>query len=321
VLKYRLIFGPIMLLAAFGAFWLDARLDQLDTRGTVLDDWFGREYLPAGLVLLGLAAVIILIAARELRTMFAAKGVDASYAVLAGSGLAGCLLMFTVPHGLSAPAAIAIFATVVVGVFIVSLLRHSWGHRTEGAIAAAAAASFTLIYLGALPGFYLAIRRWHTAWVILGILVVVKSCDIGAYAAGRLFGRHKLIPWLSPGKTWEGLVGGMLFSATVAVGFTALGNATGTLGYWLRPGINDAVATRTFVEQRYSLLFAAWAGVLLGLVGQFGDLVASLLKRDAGVKDSGGSIPGFGGIVDVVDSPIVVAPLAYWLLYFAAQTQ
>jgi phosphatidate cytidylyltransferase len=69
----------------------------------------------------------------------------------------------------------------------------------------------------------------------------------------------------------------------------------------------------------YPLWYAALAGLLLGLIGQFGDLVASLFKRDAGIKDSGSSIPGFGGVLDVIDSPIVVAPFAYWLLMLVRQ--
>ncbi|MEX0876439.1 MAG: phosphatidate cytidylyltransferase, partial [Phycisphaerales bacterium] len=101
----------------------------------------------------------------------------------------------------------------------------------------------------------------------------------------------------SPGKTWEGLIGGLVTSGLVAMG-----------GSWLlhRAGIEAP-----------TLWVSAVMGVLLGGIGQCGDLAASLLKRDAGVKDSGTSVPGFGGVLDIVDSPILVAPFAYWALQLA----
>ncbi|MFW6032287.1 MAG: phosphatidate cytidylyltransferase, partial [Phycisphaeraceae bacterium] len=171
---------------------------------------------------------------------------------------------------------------------------------TEGSVAVASVSLFALIYLGTLPGFYLAIRHDHSAWVVAALIVITKSCDVGAYFTGRAIGRHKLVPWLSPGKTWEGLGGGVLLSALLAAVLAWVGNT------WFSGP--DATV------RAYPLWFAAVAGLALGLAGQFGDLTASLFKRDAGVKDSGRSIPGFGGLLDVVDSPLVVAPLAYWLL-------
>jgi phosphatidate cytidylyltransferase len=152
-------------------------------------------------------------------------------------------------------------------------------------------------YLGVLPGFYLQLRALGTAWLVAGVMLVTKACDIGAYFTGRSLGRRKLIPWLSPGKTVEGLIGGLAFSGLVALGLAAAGNRWGLVG-----------------ERTLPLAWAAAAGVIIGGLGHVGDLLESLLKRDAGVKDSGQSVPGFGGVLDVVDSPLLVAPLAYWLL-------
>jgi len=146
--------------------------------------------------------------------------------------------------------------------------------------------------------------------------LVIKACDIGAYFTGKAMGRHKMIPWLSPGKTWEGLLGGVLLSGLVASGIAALFNH-------LQDRFEDlhlagAWCGHDFVPASFSLVGAAAAGVLIGLVGQLGDLTASVFKRDADIKDSGSSIPGFGGILDVTDSPLIAAPLAYWMLILLA---
>jgi phosphatidate cytidylyltransferase len=120
----------------------------------------------------------------------------------------------------------------------------------------------------------------------------VKFTDIGAYFTGKSIGRHKLIAWLSPGKTWEGLIGGLLVAALV--------------GAACAPFLVE-------VEWWQGLIF----GAIFGFVGQCGDLLESLMKRDAEVKDSGNTIPGFGGVLDVIDSPLVTAPVAYLLFSLA----
>jgi phosphatidate cytidylyltransferase len=176
-------------------------------------------------------------------------------------------------------------------------------------VAAAGATMFAVAYLGMMGGFYLAIRRWHSAWVVLAVIIITKMGDTGAYTVGRMIGRHKLIPWLSPGKTWEGLGGAVLFSTLFAMGFA-----------WIAQHTDVSIVHRTVngqivaIQQTYSIGGAAIAGVLFALVGHAGDLTVSLFKRDAGLKDSGNIIPGFGGILDVLDSPLLVAPVAYWML-------
>jgi phosphatidate cytidylyltransferase len=126
------------------------------------------------------------------------------------------------------------------------------------------------------------------------ILLCVKFTDIGAYFGGRALGRHKLIPWLSPGKTWEGLFFGLLTAAAVGAAFSFF---IGT--------------------ERENFHLPWWKGAIFGAViggiGQLGDLLESMMKRDADVKDSGSMIPGFGGVLDVIDSPLLAAPFAYLL--------
>jgi len=125
--------------------------------------------------------------------------------------------------------------------------------------------------------------------LLLGCLAVSKFADVGAYLFGRKFGRHKLIPRISPRKTWEGLWAGLALSAGVAYLLWAMRLLP--LGHWWAPGV-----------------FA----LVVGGMGVLGDLAESLLKRGSGVKDAGNVIPGFGGILDVVDSLLLSAPAAYF---------
>lgn len=315
MLKYRLIFGPIMIAALIGIVILDSFLDRVDLTGTAAQAFFfGRAYPPAGLLMLLCFAVLVVLGAKELCLIFRAKGVTIDTPVIMLSGVLGLVLFYAIPHWIGTQTAIAIYGSAMAGLFLATLVIHSRKGRTQGAIHAAAAGMFTFVYLGVLPGYLMAIRSWHSAWTLVAIIGITKSCDIGAYFTGRAIGKHKLIPWLSPGKTWEGLIGGMLFAAILATILAAIGNHHEVTGYWLRQD-----GERVFQQVPYPLWYAALAGLLLGLIGQLGDLVASLFKRDAGIKDSGKVIPGFGGVLDVVDSPIVVAPFAYWLLMLVRQ--
>jgi phosphatidate cytidylyltransferase len=125
-------------------------------------------------------------------------------------------------------------------------------------------------------------------WLILAFAATF-SLDTGAYAIGRLIGKHKLAPSISPGKTWEGAAGGFLAAIGATIGLVALlGDIT--VAYWQ----------------------AAMLGAGIGVVGQIGDLAESKLKRIARVKDSGILIPGHGGLLDRLDSLVLVFPLVYY---------
>jgi phosphatidate cytidylyltransferase len=220
--------------------------------------------------------------------------VATGFRVLFLSGAAGCVGVYAVMQddlSLAGPTAMLV-VSLGIGTLLIGVLTQCRGKNTEGTMAAGAAAAFAFVYLGLMPGTLLAIRAEHTAWVLAAALLTTKSCDIGAYFTGRAIGKTKLIPWLSPGKTWEGLIGGVLFASLVS-----LASLTPLAGlHWA-----------------YALL----VGAVLAVVGQAGDLLASMFKRDAAVKDSGSSIPGFGGVLDVIDSPLLAGPVAYWLLTIA----
>jgi phosphatidate cytidylyltransferase len=120
---------------------------------------------------------------------------------------------------------------------------------------------------------------------ILHLICIVVATDVGAFAAGKTLGRHKLAPSISPGKTWEGLAGGVLAAALVSLSFSP---------FLIFPRTN---------------LGALLLGIVLALVSQAGDLFESWIKRRAGVKDSGTLLPGHGGILDRVDGLSFAAPL------------
>ena len=187
-------------------------------------------------------------------------------------------------------------AFIIVFVMLLAALRRAWMKQTQEAIVRMAGTVLATLYLGGLAWFLIALRVKHSetggfrgsTMIIVMILLVVKFTDIGAYFGGRALGRRKLIPWLSPGKTWEGLFFGLLTAGGVAM----------LCAKWIEP-----------LVWWKALLF----GIIIGGIGQIGDLLESLMKRDAEVKDSGKLIPGFGGVLDVIDSPLLAAPFAYLL--------
>lgn len=285
MLKYRLILGPIMIALLLGVLWLDQWAQQAGHARSGL------------IILLALVLPGIFFASRELTVMLRAKGVATGYRVLFLSGAAGCVGVYAVLQddlALAGPTAMLV-VSLGIGTMLLGVLVQCKGQNTEGTMAAGAAAVFAFVYLGLMPGTLLAIRALpfeHAVWVLAAALLTTKSCDIGAYFTGRAIGKHKLIPWLSPGKTWEGLVGGVILAMLVS-----LATLTPLAGlHWA---------------------YALGVGAVLAVVGQGGDLLASMMKRDAAVKDSGSSIPGFGGVLDVFDSPLLACPVAYWLLALA----
>ncbi len=125
------------------------------------------------------------------------------------------------------------------------------------------------------------------SWLVALLLLITKGGDVGAYCVGSVVGRHPLVPRISPHKTWEGVMGGLLFS----VG-----------GAWaLRPVFSQ-------VPVQHLLIL----GLMLGILGQLGDLSESLIKRDCQVKDSGTLLPGMGGVLDVLDSLLFTSPICYF---------
>lgn len=167
-----------------------------------------------------------------------------------------------------------------------SFFLQAFRFGTQNVLKNCSATLFSILYLGILCSFILGIRIDFGPWAFLMFVFTVKCSDIGAYTFGRLFGKHKMAPTISPGKTWEGLGGAVVWAGVTGYLFALLcGTMTPAMG----------------------VLF----GAVFGVLGQMGDLAESMLKRDAAAKDSSVLIPGFGGILDVIDSPLATAPAAY----------
>jgi phosphatidate cytidylyltransferase len=172
---------------------------------------------------------------------------------------------------------------------------------------------FLLMYL-----VWLAFRWTPTSWIaplsstatslLLYLIVVVKASDVGAYFVGNAIGRHKLFPRISPGKTWEGLGGGL-----------ASGILASLVVFWILRGSVEGNAPALFGRLTMTTVDAWILGALLGSIGVLGDLVESLLKRSAGLKDSGHLFPGMGGILDVLDSLLFAGPALYFYLRWFAK--
>lgn len=175
--------------------------------------------------------------------------------------------------------------------------------RTAGAVADFAVNLAVIFYIGFLGSFAVRLRCWPPgalgAWVLLATLLVVKVTDIGAYFAGLSFGRRLLIPKISPKKTWEGLFGGLV---AASISSACL--------FRVAVPITWEDGTQAWLTAPQAVVF----GLVMAVVGQLGDLVESVFKRDSGVKDSSKLIPTFGGILDLIDSPLACLPVAYGLL-------
>jgi phosphatidate cytidylyltransferase len=192
----------------------------------------------------------------------------------------------------------------VAAVGVLALLAASiWARGVTGApIGAVATTLLGIIYTGGMLAFGYALRYHpYTAGPLSGAVVVAFPLvltwmsDIGAYAVGRAVGRRKLIPAVSPGKTVEGAVGALVVCALTSWLYVR---------FALRPAAQLSMTT----------LAALAFGIIISVAAQVGDLVESLFKREARVKDSSHLIPGHGGILDRFDSLLFVLPTAYLAL-------
>ncbi|MDD4892345.1 MAG: phosphatidate cytidylyltransferase [Phycisphaerae bacterium] len=284
--RLRIIFGTLMGAGFVALLWADWLLDTSCR-------------LPGGTRGLLFAILVTLLALGgcvELYRMARAKGVHP----LVVAGCAGAMLLAASPFlatlGRGTFNGLPLFAlgAAIVIVFVAQCVEH----RTDNAIPNLAATLLGVAYCGGLAAFVVLIRLEFGTFGLLLYLAAVKFTDIGAWAVGRAIGRHKMIPWLSPGKSWEGLAGGVAAAMLVSIGL--------------------AIGLDHFGQHVMGIAQAAVFGLVMAPVGQGGDLAESLLKRDAGVKDSGATIPGFGGLLDVLDSPLGAAPIGYLMLRLLA---
>jgi len=213
-----------------------------------------------------------------------------------------------------------VLAIAMIGTGIVAVAKRD----VEDGLTNMAGTWLIVGYAGLLPSFLTILRcdlpGADGAWIVLMVVLLCKVCDIGAYFVGSAIGRTKLIPKVSPNKSVEGLFGGIAASCTVALLFWwlhhraqsapgASAEEVSTVGAFLT-GVPATIGRLTVAQ---TVVFAA----LIAIVGQCGDLVESVFKRSAGAKDSAVLLPGFGGILDMIDSPLLAAPVAWFLLSVA----
>lgn len=194
---------------------------------------------------------------------------------------------------------VLLLASLMIGLFTRQILdRHN-----EDAVQTVGNTMLGVIYIPWLFSFIPKIQYLYArgddrgyGWLFVFYLVAVtKFCDIGAYLTGRICGRTKMIPRISPNKTWEGLIGGIAIAMLASLAAFK----------YLEPRISQV---------GFTLTDALILGPLLGVLGVLGDLAESLLKRRTQVKDSGGLLPGIGGALDLIDSLLFTAPVLYGYL-------
>ncbi|RMG03778.1 MAG: hypothetical protein D6741_01950 [Planctomycetota bacterium] len=205
--------------------------------------------------------------------------------------------------GASSVVVFVAMASVVAGAFLTALARYRKAAKDAkpcGALAAAVGTTFAVAYVGLLSCFLIQLRMAFGMKALVSLLVVIKLSDTGAFTAGKLFGKHPMAPVLSPNKTIEGAIG------AVVSGIAASCLVFLVLVPWL--------AKAPFSGSWISVVLY---GLVLSVVGIWGDLAESLLKREADTKDSSRLIPGLGGALDLLDSTLLAAPVAYlfWLFW------
>ena len=232
-------------------------------------------------------------------------------ALLAGIGLTEFFAMVRAKNIATWPAAATAFGVLMVvaadyspglmnTVLVIGVIVLAWGQVFRGQVdmAALSVTLWGLFYAGWMPAHFVLLHNQDVGPGLVTLLIVlIAMSDSGAYFIGKSMGRHKLSPKISPNKTWEGAIGGVAAAVlSMAAAWYIDANYAGAP----LPG--------------WPLWAYALTGVVLAIAGQIGDLVESMMKRDAGVKDSGKLLPGHGGILDRCDGFLFAGPMLYYLL-------
>jgi phosphatidate cytidylyltransferase len=257
----------------------------------------GRKLLPSigvGLSLIGLVwfalsyqreifaivvAIAVVLGVREIVRAFAAHSITVSFNGLA---LAAIGLSYAAWNG--GVAGLAIATAIAFPLLLIRALVQG----PEGFVAKATGTTFALLYLPFLAGFLILLARPSTGFQrVMTFMVLVGCNDTFGYIVGVLFGKHPLVPTISPKKTWEGLAGSTVFTV-----------------------VGGCLAFKYIMDMHW------WIGIIVGLMIVFtatcGDLIESAMKRDMSLKDMGSLLPGHGGMLDRLDSVVLSAP-AMWL--------
>lgn len=261
-----------------------------------------------GLFVLGAVVVIILLGLKEFYRLIEEKGAHP----LATYGLVGGALLPVVAYVGNEYHATILMTATLLGVMVAQLRKPQIGE----ALASVSGTFFGVFYVGWLLSHTVVLRefermataKWPSAatlglhpdvgaFFLVFTLAAVVLCDTGAYFAGKAWGRRKLAPTISPGKTVEGAVGGILAGTAGGLAFKA--------GFdFLWPELSTP----------FPWSAAGPFAATISLAGMIGDLVESVLKRDAAIKDAGSLLPGMGGVLDRIDSSLLGIPVMYYML-------
>jgi phosphatidate cytidylyltransferase len=323
MLHWRLLFGTIIIAALAGLCWLD------------------HLALLPGAWLMPLALVFVFVASAELVQLMRSAGA-APRAWIVNCGNVLIVLASWLPvlltrwelwetplgGGLSWQQAMALTAWPLAAFTICTLvvfINEMCIFRQPGqAIANMASSLFALAYLGLLVSFLVQLRlAWGVA-ALVTLIIVVKVGDTGAYFTGRLIGRHKLTPVISPGKTVEGAIGAVFFACLSAwLCWKYLMPLMITPEAVSQPCWYDKLLVLITGQQSNAACCPTWShwawlpyGIFVSIAGIFGDLAESLIKRDACCKDSSAWMPGFGGVLDLLDSLLFAAPIGWLFCMF-----
>jgi phosphatidate cytidylyltransferase len=235
--------------------------------------------------LLGVAMAVAALAFVEYARLAQAVGAPLPWLASLATTLAACLAVTT--PWLSVPSLLA------GGLVLVAVTAMTSGHHGPALFHGAAAGMLAPVYLGLPLGALVGIHQLAGREGVLAIIATVAASDTAQFYSGRTFGRRPLAPTISPKKTIEGAIGGLVLAPLALV----------AIARWWLPGVGGA---------------AAWAaGLGIVVAGIAGDLFESALKRAAGVKDSGALIPGHGGVLDRIDALLFAAPIFYLVLLLA----
>ena len=183
---------------------------------------------------------------------------------------------------------------LIVATAILSLLRYEHGDVQASLTFALHLAS--TLYLGWMGGYFVSLVHLPQGnWWLIITMIIIWFADMGAYFIGRRFGRHKITPRLSPSKSWEGYVGGIAFGVFIGI-------------------VLSLLLSRTRLFLGLSLVRAVMLSFLISAITIFGDVFISMLKRVAGLKDSGRMIPGHGGMLDRFDTWIWAVTIAFYFV-------
>jgi phosphatidate cytidylyltransferase len=245
------------------------------------------RYLPP----LAFSGLVVLAGGLALFEFYRLCFADRRHSWLIGVGLTGFAALILGTHRLDI--IVPVLLATLVGVMSVPLLSRA---PLEQSLRDGAMTLFGVLYLGLTLGMLSMTRLLPQGeWLIFFLLLVTWASDTGAYYVGTLFGRHRLAPTISPKKTVEGLVGGLIGAIIVAY----------AARWWFLPELSG--------------LDCLILGTLLTLTGLWGDLAESAMKRSVGIKDSGGILPGHGGMLDRLDSLLFTAPVFYYYVSMASR--